>query len=410
MRILFLHRYFPGPFRHLAAGFGAMPNTTVLFISERGSKELRIPGVRRLRMAPTVTQGIEDNLERESMVTLRQASKAANAMLRLRQDGFIPDIVYGTSAEGLTFFVRDIFPEALFAVRAEWFYIKGESHNFFNNGKQRPPADFALPRVRNLNQYNALGECDLAITASLWQKTQYPDFLQDKIHIIHDGVDTSFFSPAYGYRYAEQNCDLSAVSELVSFSSRYVGPSRGFPQFSQCLPGLLSLRPQCHVLFMLASPDEFRVNENNAKLLQNTLDNLPLDENERRRIHILKFSSIADYRKMLRASTVHVYLTAPSALSAGLFEAMSSGALLVGSDTPPVREVIRHGENGFLCDFWDTGRMAEPLAGVLERSPRFMNIREAARQTIVRNYDQKTQILSHRQLLLDAHARRHESA
>jgi glycosyltransferase involved in cell wall biosynthesis len=412
MRLLFLHRYFPGPFRHLAAAFGSMPNTTVLFLSERGSKDFRIPGVRRLRLAPTIMQmqGIDDNLERESAVTLRQGAKAANAMLRLRQDGFIPDIVYGSASEGLTFYVRDIFPETLFAVRADWFYTKGESHNFFNGGKPRPPADFALPRIRNLNQYNALADCDVAITSSLWQKEQYPDFLQNKIQIVHDGVDTSFFSPAYGSHYAEKNCDLSHAAELVSFSSRYVGPSRGFPQFSQCLPRLLSLRPRCHILFMFSGAEEFRGNENNVKLLQDALDGLSLDEKTRGRIHVVNFSSVADYHNMLRASTVHVYLTAPSALSSGLFEAMSSGALVVGSDTPPVREVIRHGENGFLCDFWDVDGMADTLAGVLERSPRFMAIREAARETIIRNYNQKTQLLSHRQLLLDFHGRKDGTA
>lgn len=74
--------------------------------------------------------------------------------------------------------------------------------------------------------------------------------------------------------------------------------------------------------------------------------------------------SLNEYRRMLRASTVHVYLTAPYALSTGILEAMSCGVLVVGSDTAPVREVLRHGSNGFLCDFWDAQAMSETVASV----------------------------------------------
>ena len=43
MRILFIHRDFPGIFRPLAQCFGSMPDTTTLFLSERGGKSLKLP-------------------------------------------------------------------------------------------------------------------------------------------------------------------------------------------------------------------------------------------------------------------------------------------------------------------------------------------------------------------------------
>ena len=107
---------------------------------------------------------------------------------------------------------------------------------------------------------------------------------------------------------------------------------------------------------------------------------------------------------MLRASTVHVYFTAPFALSAGLFESMSCGCLLVSSDTEPVREVVRHGENGFLCDFWDYGMLADITAELLARSDAMGPVRAAARQRIVEEYNLKVQIPRHLNLLLSAYA------
>ncbi len=406
MRMLFLHRYFPGPFRQIAMNFSAMPNNTTLFLSERGNKNLRLPGVRRLRVAPITIQDVTDDVERQSTAALRQASKAANAMLRLRREGFIPDIIYYAASEGYAFYARDIFPESLMVARADWFFTQGESHTFFNKGKPRPPADFAIGRVRNLTQYNNIGDCDMALTSTAWQKAQYPGFLSEKIQVIHEGVDTRFFSPMPGSRFNSPTCDLSSVQELVTFSFRYSGPSRGFPQFAASLPLLLALRPACHVLIMASRPEYGPKQESDAAWLASLQASLPDDPELKKRIHVVDFTSIADYRKLLRASSVHLYLTAPFALSAGLFEAMSCGALVLGSDTAPVREVIRHGQNGFLCDFWDSEALAQTLAGVLERNQRFMPIREAARNTILQEYDQSMQSSRHRQLILDALARR----
>ena len=58
-------------------------------------------------------------------------------------------------------------------------------------------------------------------------------------------------------------------------------------------------------------------------------------ETMRSRVLLPDFTLTA-YRTMLRTSTLHIYLTAPDNLSAGLFEAMSCGTLTLGSDTPPV--------------------------------------------------------------------------
>ena len=74
------------------------------------------------------------------------------------------------------------------------------------------------------------------------------------------------------------------------------------------------------------------------------------------------------------------------------------------SDTEPVREVVRHGENGFLCDFWDYGMLADITAELLARSDAMGPVRAAARQRIVEEYNLKVQIPRHLNLLLSAYA------
>ena len=401
MRILFLNRDFPGPFRSLALHFGAASGVTTLFLSERGRRGERLPGVRRLRVpfVPVEAEG-RDEGERNMVRILRRAAGAANAMLRLRRDGFSPDVVYASASDGLGFYAPDIFPQALHVARAEWFYTQGENHTFFTRGATRPPADFAPARVRNLCQYNALDACDLAVTDSLWQKAQYPACLAEKIAVLAPGVDSGYFSPCPGLRFTGEACDLSGAPELITFSFRGNASTRGLPQFMEALPAVLTARPQCHALIMAAAPSE----EGDSPVgdVRRWLDNAALPPRDARRVHALEFRSVEEYRLLLRASTVHVYLTAPFTLSAGLFEALACGALVVGSDTAPVREVLRHGENGFLCDFWDAARLAELLRGVLDRAPRLMPLREAARRTVLDRYELARQTERHAALILDA--------
>jgi glycosyltransferase involved in cell wall biosynthesis len=65
---------------------------------------------------------------------------------------------------------------------------------------------------------------------------------------------------------------------------------------------------------------------------------------------------------------------------------MSAGTLVIGSRTPPVEEVIRHGENG-LVDFFDVNGLAESVTEALAVPARFAELRRAGRETVRRRYD-----------------------
>jgi glycosyltransferase involved in cell wall biosynthesis len=70
-----------------------------------------------------------------------------------------------------------------------------------------------------------------------------------------------------------------------------------------------------------------------------------------------------------------------------MMEAMSIGALVVGSRTAPIQELIEHGRNGLLTDFFDPSALAETVADALAQRSEIMPLRQAARQTIVDKYD-----------------------
>jgi len=107
------------------------------------------------------------------------------------------------------------------------------------------------------------------------------------------------------------------------------------------------------------------------------------------RLHFTGRLSLEEYRQVLQASAVHVYLTFPFILSWSALEAMSCGCLVVGSATPPVQEVIQDKTNGLLVDFFDVRGLAERVAMVLDNPAAFDFLRENARETVLQKYDSR---------------------
>jgi glycosyltransferase involved in cell wall biosynthesis len=93
------------------------------------------------------------------------------------------------------------------------------------------------------------------------------------------------------------------------------------------------------------------------------------------------------------------YLTVPLVLSWSMLEARSAGCLVVGSDTAPVREVLRDGENGLMVDFFSPEAIAERVNEVLDHPNGMQAIRVAVRKTIVEGYEAKDSIARYERLI-----------
>ncbi|WP_366143359.1 glycosyltransferase [Azospirillum sp.] len=116
----------------------------------------------------------------------------------------------------------------------------------------------------------------------------------------------------------------------------------------------------------------------------------------------------------LRLSSAHVYLTYPFVLSWSLLEAMACGAVVIGSATQPVEEVIEDGRNGLLVDFFDAKAVTDHVVEALERASddpgSLMALRAAARRTVVERFDLSRVCLPAQVgLIADLHAGRRSS-
>lgn len=385
MRILFVHVNFPAQFRNPATFLGRDPENEVVFLTQEDRPDWNIPGVRKVVYALDMTAADPmGGLLGNSGNAARHAGGGMRAAARLRSEGFVPDVICGHSGWGPTMFLSDVFPESAFVGYFEWFYDVNSADMRFS-GHQPSLRSRTSVRVNNLPIMSDLLSCDLGICPTRWQLGQLPVGLRSKISVIHDGVDTDFFSPDPSARMILPGLDLSDATEIVTYATRGMEPYRGFPQFLEAAMEVVNRRSGCHVV--IGGEDRACYGpppEPGKTWKQVLLERLQPDPE---RIHFVGTLSYGHYRALLRASSVHVYLTRPFVLSWSFLEALSCGCLVVASDTEPVREVARDGHNALLADFHSPTAIADRIVDALENRTHLAGVRAQARQTILDGYD-----------------------
>jgi glycosyltransferase involved in cell wall biosynthesis len=93
---------------------------------------------------------------------------------------------------------------------------------------------------------------------------------------------------------------------------------------------------------------------------------------------------------LLQISATHVYLTAPFVLSWSVVEAMAAGCLVIGSRTAPVEELIEHGRNGLLVNFFSPTELADTVSMALGERRGFAQLCSRARETVLEDYSVAT--------------------
>jgi glycosyltransferase involved in cell wall biosynthesis len=284
----------------------------------------------------------------------------------------------------------------------EWFYHAHGSDADFDPSEPLNANDECRIRIKNSPILIDLYSCDRGLSPTNWQRHQFPKEYHSKINVLHDGVDTNFFSPQPEAKLVlpRINLDLSHVSELVTYVGRGMEPYRGFPQFMETVALIQQRRPNCHVVVVGEDRVAYGKNLPNGQTYkQLMLEKLDLDLS---RLHFTDRLPYHEYLQVLQASSAHIYLTRPFVLSWSMLEAMAVGCLLVASKTAPVLEVIQDRVNGLLVDFFSPQEIANRVDEALDNHQDMMVIRHQARETILQHYDLAKLLPLHLQWMLGA--------
>lgn len=393
MRILLSHPNFPSQLRSIAAVLASNPAHEVAFLTmaEQGEME----GIRKILYKPKREPAPQTHhYLRPFEGSILQGQAAYEAMLAEKQQGFIPDLIFGHAGWGPTLFMKDLYPRTPLALNFEWYYHAHGTDCDFDPMEPVTADDEARIRVKNACLLSELASADAGLCPTRFQYEQYPPHLRQRLMISHEGIDTNFFSPDPEATLIlpkptadnpENRIDLSGHKEIVTYATRGMEPYRGFPQFIEAAHLLVQQRPDVHIV--IAGDDRVAYGKaapEGTTYKQMMLEKFPLPED---RVHFVGSLPYGEYVKLLKCTTAHVYLTRPFVLSWSMLEAMSCEGLVVGSDTAPVQEVITNGINGLLIDFFRPDQLARTLNNILERPRDFDPIRKKARETILAKYD-----------------------
>lgn len=404
MKILFLHPNFPAQFRHLATVLGQDPQNTVIYATN--CREGSIPGVKKVIYSKSRQVRPETHhYVRPLESAVLEAQGVYRVLQQLKDRGFYPDVVYGHSGWGPTLFIKDVFPQATLLCYFEWYYKAYGSDASFDPSDPLTADDEARIRVKNAPILLDLVACDRGLSPTKWQRSQFPPEFQSKLKVHHDGINTSYFCPLPDAKLSlpRINLDLSEAEEIVTYVARGMEPYRGFPQLIETISILQQQRPQCH--FVIVGKDRVAYGKQlpDGKTYKEVmLAKFPLDMS---RVHFTNLLPYNEYLQVLQASSVHIYLTRPFVLSWSMLEALSTGCLIVASDTAPVTEVIQDNVNGLLVNFFNPQQISDRVIEALDNPERMTAIRLRARETILESYDLANLLPQHLQWVKDGATR-----
>jgi glycosyltransferase involved in cell wall biosynthesis len=250
---------------------------------------------------------------------------------------------------------------------------------------------------------------DIGISPTRWQRDLFPQAYRSRIRVIHEGVDTSFFSPdeTAVFELPETRGLLTRKDKVLTFATSSLEPYRGIHIFLRALPEILKSHPDCQIV-IAGSVERTRYGKSPkgglTRLINELLHTICIP---RERIHWVGLLNIERYRALLRVSTAHVYLTVPFVLSWSLIEAMSVGCSIVASATPPVEEVLRDEENALLVEFQAVEDLAAAVSHLLSNPTAYQHLGRRARQIILSRYDREQACRSYNGLLDELQAITH---
>jgi glycosyltransferase involved in cell wall biosynthesis len=388
MRILIIHQNFPGQYRHLVGALIARGDEVQAIGAPQAPGmagvscfRYRLPSVGAVPAVHPWAQDFQVKVIRAEAV-LRLLSERSDQIVR-------PDLILGHPGWGELLGIKDHWADVPVLHQLEFVYqLQGADTGF------DPEFPIALGsqtrlRLRRATQLMAFHDLDWALAPTHWQATTAPAVFRDRVSVIHEGIDTTAIAPRLGshVNLEKRGLRFEPGDEVVSFVARNLEPYRGFHTFLRALPLLQKLRPRAHMILVGGEgvsygPPPAQGGSWKQVLLAELEGQLDLG-----RIHFVGQVPHPVLHDLFRVCACHVYLTYPFVLSWSLLEAMACGAVVIGSDTPPVAEVVSHGVNGLLVDFFSHEALAERVAEVLADPAAYRALALEGRRTVQQHFD-----------------------
>ncbi|MEX2132380.1 MAG: glycosyltransferase family 4 protein [Pseudohongiellaceae bacterium] len=400
MNILIIHQNFPGQFKFLAPALVQQGhNVLAMTMQKLATDELsstKVHGVKLIRY--TSNKGSTPNVHPWAVdfeTKIIRAEACFRAALKLRAEGFTPDVIIAHPGWGESLFLKDVWPDTKLGIYCEFFYHpQGADVGFDAEFLATDEGDVCRLRLKNLNNLLHFEIADAGISPTHWQASTFPESFRDRIAVVHDGIDTHVVAPnPQASLTLNGNIVLTRQDEVITFVNRNLEPYRGYHIFMRALPEILKRRPGARVLIVGGDEVSYGAQPPKGATWKNLFASEvrpQINDADWARVHFLGQIPYNHFITMLQLSTLHVYLTYPFVLSWSLLEAMSVGCAIVASDTQPLHEAIEHDQTGRLVNFFDVAGLVNEVCVLLDDPESRAKFGANARAFALTNYDLKT--------------------
>jgi glycosyltransferase involved in cell wall biosynthesis len=405
LKFLFVHQNFPGQYLHIVRSLLADNETRpgaheIVFMTEPNRNNLA--GVRKVTYAkpPLNVAGVHRDAS-DFDLAMRRAEACAAGARQIKRLGFVPDIIIGHHGWGEMLNLPDVFPGVPMMGYFEFFYKTENADVNFDPEFPLPVERFAGVRAKNGINLLALALGHHGQAPTRWQKSTYPDWAQDSIFLLEEGVDMDLCKPDPAIR--KRNLKVGSLSvspkqKLITYVARNLEPYRGFHSFMRALPEILAARPDAVISIVGGDEVSYGAPHPNGPWREILLAELRgrLDVS---RLHFLGKIPYEQHLSLLKRSDAHVYLSYPFVASWSLREAMACGCVVIGGDTPTVTEFVTEGKTGRIVPALDHAAIAAAVLKVLENPGQARALRRGARGYAEAKLDLKDYLRRYRALI-----------
>jgi glycosyltransferase involved in cell wall biosynthesis len=398
MKLLYVHQNFPAQFGHIASHLVNQLKWECRFVSEQPAGI--VGGVEKIQYRLTGGATQQNHFcSRTFENTVWHCDAIYQALKPLA--GYRPDLIVAHSGFGSTLFLRELYPDVPCVNLFEFYYRPhgADSDMDFRQdlGWQLDEQKYHRARCRNAMILLDLQNCDAAYAPTRFQQSRFPDEYKPKIQTIFDGILREVYHghdetlrPPIDKRQTRivQGVTIPANARIVTYVSRGFESMRGFDIFIKVANRIARENPD--VIFMIVGSDRIAYGGDasyigDAKTFKDwVLQRDPLVDPDR--FKFLGNIPPHELALLLASTDLHIYLTVPFVLSWSMMNAMSCGAVVLGSATAPVMEMIRDGETGLLADFFDVDSFARKALAVLKNPAEYRPLGRAAEQMVKDHY------------------------
>src|SRR3972149_11639970 len=254
--------------------------------------------------------------------------------------------------------------------------IKGEPHSRLNSNEKFMVSFNWFLRIF---EEKMLERSNKIIAVSHFTKRellQYYKVKEDKIHVIHNGVDVNKFQPAGDKRKAKEELGFGR-DDIAILSVGRLYARKGLFTLIESMPAVVrKFRNAKFIISGKGQSDELK------KLVRHAA-RLGVKDN----IVFTGYFPDRKLPKLYQAADVFAFSTFYENLPFAVLEALSSGLPVVTPNVGGIPEMIESGRNGFLVQPFNSGELADRILYYLENPAAASEMGFLARKTILERFD-----------------------